>query len=238
MPFFIKIRKKIVQYNALQAHLKKRVLPLLLQKKKGSMTVEAAFALPFFLFFIINMMSMILIFGEYTRNLSELHQQAKELSIYEHLTDNANEMVVMTKVQELKPTFSIIAFPGSSTIVNCRVRKWTGYNVNHVDASNLKEELVYITETGRVYHRSRGCSYLNPSIRCTTIQSIQNLRNHDGAKYKPCSNCGACGGLGIVYITEYGERYHYNIRCSGLKRTIRTVPLSKVKHLGSCSKCG
>ena len=241
MPFLLKmtIKKNIYDiWLALQAHLKKRASSFLLKKTRGSMTVEAAFVIPFFLFFMINILSIITMFMEYSTNLSGLHQQAKEMSVYAHLSQNQNEMVNMTKVQEIKSLFPVIAFPSSSTIVNCRIRKWTGYDATKSHTSELEEEWVYITETGKVYHRSRGCSYLNPSIHCVTKDNVNKKRNKSGEKYKPCKNCTDSGGLGLVYITEYGNSYHYTIGCSGLKRTIKTVPLSKVKHLGGCSKCG
>ena len=240
MPFLKRMKTKTSKIdNALQAHPVKRVLSFLLYNQNGSMTVEAAFAIPFFLFFFMNLLSVFLMFGRYTKTLSELHQQAKEIAVYAHLTENENEMVTLTKVQKLEPIVSIISFPSASTIVNCRVRKWTGYRVNgNLSEQTEEEEWVYITETGTVYHRSRGCSYLNPSIRCSTANQVKNIRNHDGGKYTPCQYCGEKGGLGIVFITEYGNHYHHDIRCSGLKRTIKTVPISQVRHLRACSKCG
>ena len=224
--------------TALQAHLKKRTSSFFLQTVRGSMTVEAAFAIPFFLFFMVNILSLILVFGEYSKNLSELHQQGKEMSLYAHLSQNTNEMVNLTKVQEIGSMIPIIAFPSSATIVNCRVRKWTGYDVTKTNYMESQEEYVYITETGEVYHRSQSCSFLNPSIRCTLKETAIQKRNHNGEKYRPCKSCGGYGGLELVYITEYGNRYHLNIRCSGLKRTIKTIPLSKVNHKRACSKCG
>ncbi len=53
MPFLLKmtIKKNIYDiWLALQAHLKKRASSFLLKKTRGSMTVEAAFVIPFFLF--------------------------------------------------------------------------------------------------------------------------------------------------------------------------------------------
>ena len=41
-----------------------------------------------------------------------------------------------------------------------------------------------------------------------------------------------------IYITSQGNRYHTQLNCSGLKRTIYTVPLSQTGGRGRCSKCG
>ncbi len=220
----------------------KRMSLFFLQNKSGSMTVEAAIAIPLFLFFIVNILSLILIFGEYTSNLSQLHQRAKQLAIMSHLSDSNtstdNDMVIMTKIQTIDPVMPIIKFTTARTIVNCRVRKWTGYQNEMVASDKEEEEWVYITQTGEVYHRSRDCSHLNVSIQCCNWENIKFLRNMNGEKYRPCEKCGTNGGLGILYITNQGNRYHSDIQCSGLKRTVKVVPISKVGQRRPCSKCG
>lgn len=45
------------------------------QKMKGSMTVEASLAVPLFLFFIMNILSITLFFHTFATNLETLHQQ-------------------------------------------------------------------------------------------------------------------------------------------------------------------
>lgn len=113
---------------------------------------------------------------------------------------------------------------------------WIGYV--H-DGSNTGEEeiFVYITETGTVYHRNRGCSYLNPSIKSAGKTELESLRNKSGAIYYVCPLCGG-GAAGRYYVTDYGTNYHTSIACPGLKRTIYEVRLSEVGGRGPCSKCG
>lgn len=111
---------------------------------------------------------------------------------------------------------------------------WVGY-VHHGETSEREETYVYITETGTVYHKNRGCSYLNPSIQ--QVHTPEKLRNKSGAAYYPCPLCDAFGGA-TYYITDYGTAYHMSVACSGLKRTIYVVKLSEVGERGACSKCG
>ena len=74
------------------------------------------------------------------------------------------------------------------------------------------------------------------SIRQITQEQLDTARNSSGAKYYLCERCGKRSGSGI-YITDYGEKYHYDKNCSGLKRSIFSVPLSEVQDKGACSKC-
>lgn len=101
------------------------------------------------------------------------------------------------------------------------------------------EETVYVTETGVVYHRDYHCNYLELSIRMVTADSIDGLRNKEQGKYYPCEHCAEKGTQKGVYITDYGNRYHNSLNCSGLKRTIYAVPLSEASvGRGACTKCG
>lgn len=114
---------------------------------------------------------------------------------------------------------------------------WVGY-IHDGEADEQGDIYVYITETGTVYHRNRGCSYLNPSIRSVPESEVQSLRNKSGAVYYACPLCGDHGAAGKYYITDYGTNYHTSIACSGLKRTIYEVKLSEVEGKSACSKCG
>lgn len=114
---------------------------------------------------------------------------------------------------------------------------WVGY-IHSGEESEQGEMYVYVTETGTVYHKNRGCSYLNPSIKQVQARELNDLRNIGGAIYYACPLCNAYGGGEMCYITDYGTSYHRSITCSGLKRTIYEIKLSEVGSRGACSKCG
>ncbi len=120
------------------------------------------------------------------------------------------------------------------------VRKWTGYDPAGSSSCEGDEEMVYITASGVAYHKDRECSYLNPSIKKTSVSAAKESRNSSGHKYYACPLCAKGEILGDVYITTYGENYHTSVNCSGLKRTISCVTLSEAKEAGKhpCSKCG
>lgn len=119
-----------------------------------------------------------------------------------------------------------------------RMKTWTGY-VKTYEAGIGDNELVYVTETGIVYHRNYQCTYLEPSVRSVAKTQLVELRNSSGGIYHLCERCGWMpGNDDNCYVTDYGDRYHTSLSCSGLKRKVYTVPLSEVKGKGACSKCG
>lgn len=141
-------------------------------------------------------------------------------------------------VYPVTPFFALSDKAGFLTESTAIARAFTGYDNTSNYANTEKEKYVYITETGRVYHQSRSCHYLDLSIQQTKKDQISALRNASGGRYNACPLCAKSGIGNIVYITDYGDCYHYDLLCSGLKRTIQAVPISEVGTRTPCSKCG
>ena len=99
-----------------------------------------------------------------------------------------------------------------------------------------EEPLVYVTTYGKVYHTSLSCNYLDLSIITVDKALVGARRNVDGSKYYECEVCEDNGQL-RVFITSYGDRFHYDRNCSGLKRSITSVPVSQVGSRHLCKKC-
>ena len=110
-------------------------------------------------------------------------------------------------------------------------RAWTGKPAD----VKPQETMVYVAENGKVYHTSLACTHIRLSISEISTITLESARNLEGGKYQPCELCGDGDG-GSVYITEHGDRYHYDKNCSGLKRTITSVPLSET-GLPLCTRC-
>lgn len=137
----------------------------------------------------------------------------------------------------IKPPIAIVGYKEIVMYNRMRTRAWTGYdNTNVKNSNNTEEQIVYITPEGTAYHDSRSCAYLKLSIVAVDSGILSNERNENGEKYSPCEECGnSCGS--VVYITNYGNRYHASLSCSKLKRTILAVPLSQVGGRTPCMKC-
>ena len=152
-----------------------------------------------------------------------------------------HEIVDLVCTYQVKPLFGLVSFSPFRMENRYFGHAWVGYEggFRQKKKGKVEEETVYITETGRAYHRSRSCTYLDLSIFQTTLSAARLDRNKSGAIYHPCEHCGGKPTEGdTVYTTDYGNRYHNSLNCSGLKRTITEIPLSKVGGRHACSKCG
>lgn len=116
-------------------------------------------------------------------------------------------------------------------------RKWTGWNG---ETYGDEEDIwVYVAQTGNVYHRMRECSHLKLTVRSINQMEIAGQRNENGERYQACEKCaGKKKENVIVYITNQGNRYHYDLSCGGIKRSIFMVRLLDVGDKRPCSRCG
>lgn len=146
------------------------------------------------------------------------------------------DMIDLAASYHLEPGNNFFMIPDFQVINRCRMRAWTGYDITEGSPDNETERMVYITETGTVFHLTETCTYLDLSIHPVTKESIGGYRNRNGAAYRNCDICG--GDADTYYITDYGDCYHVSLSCSGLKRTIMVVPISQVGDRRACSRCG
>ena len=120
-------------------------------------------------------------------------------------------------------------------VQRCRVRGWIGEK----DGTEGKEQMVYITESGTVYHLTKDCSHLTLTIQEISPGNLPQARNNSGGKYSPCEKCGKNPLQGKnYYITKEGDSFHTTRSCSGLKRTILMIPISQVGARSLCKRCG
>ena len=112
------------------------------------------------------------------------------------------------------------------------MRRW---NASHSDREDV--DYVYITPTGEVYHATTGCRVLDLSIHKTDIDQMDKLRGKNGQKYDACTRCALGNKDGKVYYTDYGTRFHKDLFCSFLKRTIDKIPIEEIGTRRPCSYC-
>lgn len=113
-----------------------------------------------------------------------------------------------------------------------RQRAYLGYDKDSDDDSD--GTYVYVAENGSVYHSSRSCYH----IKLTIIQTSQAELDSRYKNLSACHLCARYGNRGNIYVTAQGDRYHYSLECSGLKRTVRRVRKDECTGLAACSECG
>lgn len=208
--------------------------------KKASLAVETALVLPIFFLGIVSMISFMDIYRIQTEHLTALCQRAKEAGMYAYAVEGTgiNE-ITLPDVYAYTPVSGLISLPKIWMYNTVKVHAWTGSEYEAFQDTEEIEAMVYITESGTVFHRSLGCSYLNLSVTQVSGSAVKTMKNDYGEKYQACSVCSlGQEPAGLVYITEKGNCYHNQSTCSGLKRSVRMVKESEVAGRSPCSRCG
>ena len=150
-------------------------------------------------------------------------------------------MVELTADYRAGPLIPLLGYAPVSLQSKYYGHAWVGYEIGGTAAASPEEEdeeIVYVTPSGRVYHRERGCTYLLPAVRAVAAGDLNGERNEGGGRYYACETCRPRKS-GTLYVTEYGNRYHSSRNCSAIKRTVKEVKLSEVVgRMPPCSKCG
>lgn len=243
---FFRIKTNKLQFSLQTPHAWKQVhLTMFLSGRasrctlrKASFTLETALALPAFLFAVTALLYLFSFSALQAKDYRKLTEKAELLAVTAEAFTGQNPYITLYDYETAKLPFAVVGFGSRGTVQKVTVRSWVGYTGESFQAGG-KEELVYRTPEGEVYHRSRDCTYLRLTIRSVTSAELSGLRNESGGKYTPCEYCVKKQQADmLVYITDYGSSYHNKNTCQGLKRTIMAVPLSQVGGLRSCSRCG
>lgn len=210
--------------------------------KKASLTVEAAFVLPLFFLGMVSMISFMDVYRIQTEHLSKLCQRTKEAGMYAYAVDSdGTEEITLPDIYKYKPVQGMIPLPAIWMHNTVKVHAWTGADRGSgwEDEDRERENMVYVTVSGSVYHKKLNCRHLNLSVSKIAGANISAKRNEYGEKYHACESCSRGQSPGnAVYITNSGNRYHNDKNCSGLKRSVRLVKESEVGSLQPCKRCG
>lgn len=203
--------------------------------RRGTLTVELAFILPLFLMGTGTLVCFMDVLKVQTEEISALCERAMEEGTNAYLSEEKIPIIDLQETYEYRFPVSVVPLPAMRITNHSRVHSWTGMEKG---TDSPEEEMVYMTESGSVYHTNPQCSYVDLAISQADGSQVQNLRNQHGARYAPCDSCAEGMELAaIVYITAHGTRYHNRVSCSRLKRTVRLVPLSETGGYPQCSRC-
>ncbi len=199
---------------------------------KGSLTVEASLIVPFLLMIFLAFFSLLSHYASAAEMKISAAAEAKRVAVAVKDIEGASNGDITIYRSKRAGQFWINPFWKESYITQKAVcRAWIGFT-----ELELQETYVYITPEGSVYHLYADCTHLDLSIQRVMIATARISKNEYGESYQKCQLCEEPFG-GWVYITSEGNRYHSIRSCSGLKRTIRQVPLSKTGGRNGCLRC-
>lgn len=218
----------------------------------GSLTVEAAFSGTIFFLALFSLLYLFQILERYNKVQMQLATVVQEYECfgtkrrvirgennqYFAVGWDEKQGICYVKHQEKIPCLGSSLFH-ISWYQQMKINSYEGRSM--VSQGGEQGTYVYLAEYGKVYHRNKGCVYLNPDIQQVAYCQVEAKRNVSGGKYDFCNRCGkgsAPTETSMVYITPYGDSWHLDKKCSGLKRTIRKVLIEEIGGLPPCSKCG
>ncbi len=211
---------------------------------KGSLAIEAALVLPIFLFSVMTLLSLLsqLRFTVFTQDRLYQEGLAESIKAYDTWDEERfpdREFVELNERYEGKLPFDPFHLFQKEFCQSVLFHSWIGY-VHGLDGYGAAdgEAVVYITENGEVYHRKRDCTHIRLTITEVNGTELAGLRNAYGEKYKACKHCHALLTGGALFVTTDGDCYHSTLSCSGLRRTVRTIPISDIGNRRPCLRCG
>lgn len=200
--------------------------------RNGSLTIEAAMVVPFFLTVFLAFISFFLQYASAADLKIQAAAEAKKIGIVWGNVSNSNQGSIVIHKSGKTKFFWKLPFTTETKIEEKAVcRAWIGFT-----ELETEEIYVYITPEGSVYHLYRDCTHLDLSIENVSFVKACSSKNQYGKKYRECKVCDEPFGL-LVYITKEGECYHSERNCSGLKRSVRQVPMSEVQGRSCCIRC-
>lgn len=205
---------------------------LFFHKKSGSMTVEAALALPIFLFAFLNLLSIIEIY-RFQGNMSmAMHTTVKEMTVYGHAYSQ------MREDPNRLESYGITYLYGAGRVKSCmsdaylaRIPVKNGYTGIQWNQSDMaKNQCVDLVATYRV-------KSMAPGVSSYSIPMYSRMRSRMWTGYEIPLMKEEQTKERIVFITPEGNAYHMSKSCSYLRLSIRSVDRKKVSSLRNQDGC-
>lgn len=212
--------------------------------RQASITVEAAFAVPFFFLCMVMLICTLEIYERYAEKTIELQQKAEKAALAAGVVSSGtgrsleDGIIDMPGVVRFQPPVFAFKAPAIRTLCRGRVRAWIGYHGSGGQDAEEGDHLVYVTDYESVYHTSSECTHLDLSWEAVTAADASHRHNTYGKRYHACEKCIGNGAANnIVYLSPQGDSYHNAASCSGLTRHVHLVKESETSGLHMCSRC-
>ena len=118
--------KSDIRNNPKRIKIAKRTFSFFPSYYQASMCLEASLSFSFFLFFLVNIFSIISLFMVYTKDLITLQQQGKKMAAYSYLVNSEmrseKDIIRLQNTRNTKASFSLFAIPECRVYTQCVVR--------------------------------------------------------------------------------------------------------------------
>jgi hypothetical protein len=199
---------------------------------RGSMTLEASVALPLFIFFFVNIMTVFNIVKVQCDFEAALHQTGSEMSRM------AFDLRLAEMSDEGRAT-GVDALAGAAGVFYAKgkVREYLGDGLEKSCVTGGYDGVSYLWSRvlmGNDIIDLRADYYVHPMISLIGFKEFKVRSRYYGHAW---TGYDIDMGLGaeydedeVVYVTEYGEVYHRNIDCSHLRLKVRSIGYDAVSH--------
>ena len=198
----------------------------------ASFTLEAAVVVPIYLLAVCQIIFWSMFSQEQMRASIKMNNQLRKAAQYFYA---GNELTEDLFAGYDMPTIDgdVITWADSGELNGktffriSQARKFTGRKFTKT--GEKEGEIVFVAETGEVYHRDRNCSHIKLSVEAVSKSEVSSRRNVSGGKYYPCEKCMGAGGISdTVYIrgmTPQRRQISFHIRI--------TSPFPRMPSTGS-----
>ncbi len=231
-------------------------------EEKGSMTVEAVFALPILLFAICGILSLGRVYSSMDKINHALQETGKTLALeLEETSVNKNA------VRRIFEGY-LMEYPGNvrgviridSVQYDTKAKEWKvnisykigidlpligNYKIDCYDEIRQKDFQGFsyedtMKDLGNYVYVAETESVYHTNSQCTylNISKIPILKETVKTSGQvQCSHCKENETGSIVFITDTGNKYHTSLMCGSLNRKVRIVRQEEVRGMGMCSRC-
>lgn len=259
-------QKSSLKHNGLKIKVTTRNEALFHSLQKGSLTVETAFVLSWFLFVMATVLFLFRILQLQYKVGEALDKAVAEAALLRESPENVENMVKLLFYKELVKQDC----PTSMILLGSAGFYW---NESEIDSEYLNMKIEYKIKMPRWILKNRKLEvieaskcrrwngvpgngnrdvrkewvYITPegsvyhrSRECTHLKlSIESVLTGDTRGYRACIICAEGREiLSLIYIAKEGACYHIKLNCRGLKRTIYMIPLAEKGGRSPCLRCG
>ncbi len=212
-------------------------------REQASMSLEAAFVMPLFLFVLINLISIIEIYRVQSNLSAAMHRTVKEMAVYAYEYQEITGPDRACKLESLGLTYLFAA--------------------QHIE-NILGEEYL---EEAPIRNGAKGISWIRSKVLededcidlIATYQVVPMIKIMGFNRFAMCNRMRTRAWTGydvtladgdleldeLVYITEYGTVYHLSSYCTHLKLSIQAVDIERIseyrnqdgKEYTECDRC-